>query len=63
MTFPYQAFVGSALWEAIDAELASLEANGDLSLSTSRECVIGALCARLTAAGLAGSRPSDAQAP
>jgi hypothetical protein len=63
MTFPYQAFVGSSLWQAIDTELASLEANGDLSLSTPREYVIGALCARLIAAGLATSRPSDAQAP
>jgi hypothetical protein len=47
MAHPYEEFEGTALWKAIDAELGDLVANGDLTLTTAREYVVGALCKRL----------------
>jgi len=52
MAHPYEEFQGSPLWQAIDAELGQLEANGDLVLTTARQYVVGALCKRLHEAQL-----------
>ncbi len=62
MPHPYQEFEGTALWKAIDAEVHSLEDNGDLKLTTARAYVIGSLCKRLMSLGLATKRASDAPA-
>ena len=51
MTHPYSAFEGSQTWRLLDDEVASLEHNGDLKLTTAREYVIGSLCQRLEASG------------
>lgn len=55
MAHPYKAHEGTALWAAIDQELASLQKNGDVELRTAREYVVGALCERLTKVGLAAA--------
>jgi hypothetical protein len=47
MEHPYTQFEATALWEALDAEIAELEDNGDLKLTTARQYVIGSLCQRL----------------
>jgi len=47
MNHPYREFEASVLWREIDAELVSLERNGDVELHTPREYVVGALCQRL----------------
>jgi hypothetical protein len=36
MKHPYIKFENTALWKAIDAEIADLEENGDLKLTTAR---------------------------
>jgi hypothetical protein len=63
MPHPYSEHEGTALWAAHDAEIAELEANGDLELTTARQYVIGALCQRLVRSGLASAPPGDAPAP
>jgi hypothetical protein len=63
MAHPYQEHASSQLWAAIDSELRDLEANQDLTLTTAREYVIGALCARLIAEGFVVKRRTDAPAP
>lgn len=52
MPHPYRKFEGRAVWRALDAEIAELEATGDLILQTTRPYVIGALCKRLDLLGL-----------
>jgi hypothetical protein len=47
MPHPYTEHEDSPLWHALDAEVAELEANGDLALTTARPYVLGALCRRL----------------
>ena len=47
MKHPYFRYEGTPLWRAVDAEIAALEANGDLEVTTAREYVIGSLCKRL----------------
>jgi hypothetical protein len=47
MKHPYIEFENTALWKAIDIEIADLEKNKDLQLSTAREYVIGSLCQKL----------------
>ena len=62
MPHPYSEHEGTALWAAIDAEIAELEANRDLELTTAREYVIGSLCQRLVRSGLAMARGDDSAA-
>lgn len=50
--FPYQRFVDSAAWKAVDAALAELESNNDLELQTARCYVIGYLLQSLESRGL-----------
>ena|SRR5687768_14494898 len=51
MNHPYSEFEGSQLWATLDAEIAALEANGDIALSTSRPYVIGSLAKALSTTG------------
>ena len=62
MTHPYQEFEGSPLWRAVDAEIAALESNNDLKLTTARPYVVGALCQRLVRERLTVSHVDDAPA-
>ena len=48
MTHPYAKHENTPLWVSLDAELAELEANGDVHLTTAREYVVGALCERIS---------------
>ena len=43
MAHPYEEFEGSSIWTAIDEELAALERNSDVELTTARHLVVGAL--------------------
>ena len=52
MAHPYNEHEGTALWSAIDKEVASLEKNGDIELRTAREYIVGSLCKRLANTGL-----------
>ena len=63
MPHPYQQHERTKLWRVIDDEFRSLEANGDIELTTARQHVIGALCQRLVVEGLGAARPSDPPAP
>jgi hypothetical protein len=47
MPHPYEEHEESPLWRSLDAEIAELEANGDVAVTTAREYVLGALCRRL----------------
>ena len=47
MKHPYIKFENTALWKAIDAEIADLEENGDIELTTARPYVVGSLCKQL----------------
>jgi hypothetical protein len=47
MKHPYIEFENTALWKAIDAEIADLEENGDMELTTARAYVVGSLCKQL----------------
>jgi hypothetical protein len=47
MTHPYAKHEDTPLWVLLDAELAELEANGDVQITTAREHVVGALCERI----------------
>lgn len=46
---PYTAYEGSDEWTALERALTALVDNGDLSMSTAPEYVIGFLCAALQA--------------
>ena len=48
MTHPYAKHENTPLWVLLDAELAELEANGDVQLTTARRYVVGALCERIS---------------
>lgn len=65
MSHPYAELEGTRTWAVLDAGLAELEANGDLTITTARSHVIGRLCQRLTAAGVGAGRgaadPPDAE--
>jgi hypothetical protein len=50
---PDKRWEGSELWRAFDAELASLERNRDVTLTTARAYVIGSLCRTVVLAGAA----------
>lgn len=50
--FPYTAYEESMLWKVIDNQLAQLERNGDLQITTARQYVIGYLCKELDEADL-----------
>ena len=52
MAHPYQEYEGTPLWSTLDKEIAALEKNGDLELTTARQYVIGWLCKSLNKAGL-----------
>jgi hypothetical protein len=47
MKHPYIEFENTALWKAIDAEIADLEENGDMELTTARAYIVGSLCRQL----------------
>ena len=47
MKHPYTRFEHSPLWELLEREIAALEENGDLTLSTTTEHVVGYLCQAL----------------
>ena len=47
---PYAQFEGSALWGAIDKQIAKLAANGDLIEQTAREYIVGSICQALACA-------------
>jgi hypothetical protein len=47
MNHPYVKHENTPLWVLLDSELAELEANGDVRLTTAREYVVGALCDRI----------------
>ena len=47
MNHPYAKHENTPLWVLLDSELAELEAKGDVRLTTAREHVVGALCARI----------------
>jgi hypothetical protein len=47
MPHPYGGFEGNPVWRRLDAALRELERNGDVSVTTSREHVVGYLCAAL----------------
>jgi hypothetical protein len=47
MTHPYAKHENTPLWVMLESELATLEANGDVRLTTAREYVVGALCERI----------------
>jgi hypothetical protein len=48
MTHPYAKHENTPLWVLLEAELAELEANGDVRLTTAPEYVVGALCERIS---------------
>jgi len=52
MRHPYEQYENTAVWRALDAEIAALEANVDIRLTTSRPYIIGALCQRLARGNL-----------
>jgi hypothetical protein len=52
VTNPYSRYTDSIEWRVLDDALQALERNQDLTLTTAREYVIGALCQRLDEAGL-----------
>jgi hypothetical protein len=49
MSHPYREFEGTRLWREIETALGELERNHDISLTTTREHVVGYLCKRLVA--------------
>ena len=57
MPHPYVEFEGTELWRRLDKEIAALEHNGDLELTTARRYVIGYLCKQLVNARLATVQP------
>ena len=62
MSHPYENHEGTKLWAAIAAEIAELEKNQDVTLTTVPHYVIGALCQRLVEDGLVrDDRNSDVQ--
>jgi hypothetical protein len=48
MTHPHAKHENTPLCVLLDAELAALEANGDVQLTAAREYVVGALCERIS---------------
>ena len=52
MRHPYEQYENTPVWRALDAEIAALEANADVALTTARSHVVGALCQRLDRARL-----------
>ena len=47
MPRPYEEFEGNPVWRRLDAALQELERNGDVTLTTGREYVVGHLCTAL----------------
>jgi hypothetical protein len=48
MTHPHAKLENTPLCVLLDADLAALEANGDVQLTAAREYVVGALCERIS---------------
>lgn len=59
MTHPYAELEDLHVWRAVDAEIASLERNNDVQLSTARPYVVGALCKRLLDDGVVSGTPTQ----
>jgi hypothetical protein len=47
MKHPHVKFENTARWKAINAEIANLEENGDMELTTARAYIVGSLCTQL----------------
>ena len=62
MDHPYSDFEGTDLWRVLDAEIAMLEGNRDVELTTARAYVIGYRCKRLIEERVAIARRSDVPA-
>jgi hypothetical protein len=66
MKHPYSEYESSPLWKALDAEIAALEKNGDLKLTSARPYVLGSIAKTLVVKGLVAGRlgcATDGPAP
>lgn len=59
---PYAEFEGTPLWSVLAAALAELEADHDVLVTTTRAHVVGLLCERVVASGLATPSPAASRA-
>jgi hypothetical protein len=62
MAHPYEMYEQTPLWNALDREIATLEANNDVVLTTPREYVLGALCKRLITDAVVPMAPATTRA-